>query len=276
MRFSGRVLASMGVLAVASLAIGLLPMSAAMAVGSPPTGLAPDDANTWAKNVVLTWDEVPGASGYQVAISSDGFGTDGDVLTASTTSNRYAPPVALPRGDYEWRVRATLSTGQTDWSGTANLLRGWDPSIAPTLSSLDPGNINDWSVSWTAVPDASFYEVEVSPVATEGENVTDPTYARADTITCFTTHTTWVPSLAEQPGEPSIADGANCDGSFEVATDYSVRVRGRDGSVDGATTPFPIPTNSCNGVWQSVVGETTDGTVPECTGWSDTVTRQVV
>lgn len=253
-------------------AVGAAMLPAAMAFAGPagPTNLGPDDSNLWAKNVVLTWDDVAGATGYEVEVTNDGFSTDGPVLQDTAQSNRYVMPVDLPRGDYLWRVRATLPAGNSDWSGSAALLRGWDPSVAPTITALGADNL-DWSIAWAPVPDASFYEVEYSKVPTEPGDGGTPV-AKEDVITCFTTHTTFTGFLLSKGAERPVADGAKCEGTLETTSTYNVRVRGRDGSVDDRTTPFNQPVNTCTGIWQSTVGTGTDGNVPECTNWSNEIT----
>ncbi|MFL6070174.1 MAG: fibronectin type III domain-containing protein, partial [Actinomycetes bacterium] len=117
--------------AVSGLVLPAVMASSAQAVVAGPVNLAPDDNSTYQKNVVLTWDDVSGATGYEVQVSADGFGTDSDVLDDTTLSNRYVVPVDLPRSDYVWRVRATLPGATSDWSSSAQLVRGWDPSVAP-------------------------------------------------------------------------------------------------------------------------------------------------
>lgn len=259
-------------LAAGALLVSVLPGMVAQAAVAGPVNLTPDDTATWQTNTVLAWDAVSGASGYEVAVTNDGFGTDGPVLTSTTATNRYVLPVSVPRGDYQWRVRAVVSGGKSDWSATADLLRGWDPAVAPALSQTDPGNAYDWGVTWAPIPDASFYEVQYSPQQSEPENASPPPYEKQDVITCFTTHTTFVPSLLTKGTERAVAEGASCEGTIDATEDYSVRVRGRDGSVDTRAHPFAVPANSCTGAWQAEIGEGWAAGVPECTGWSNEVT----
>lgn len=255
-------------LVAGAVSVGMLPATMALAVTAGPINLAPDDPNALQKNVVLTWDEVLGATGYEVEVTNDGFGTDGDVLADTARSNRYVMPVDLPRGDYLWRVRATLPGGTSDWSDEAYLVRGWDITTAPVVTKVS-GDSNDWSISWAPVPDASFYEVQWSPESIEPENIDPPDYAKNDIQTCFTTHTTFTPSDMKKGSERAIADGENCSGS--LSDGYVVRVRARDASVDARTSPFTAAEDTCTGVWQAEIGEGWDGNVPECSGWSDDV-----
>lgn len=258
-------------LVVSAIGVGLLPAVMALASTPGPANLAPDDSNAWAKNVVLTWDDVPGATGYQVEVTNDGFGTEGAVLADTAASNRYAMPVDLPRGDYLWRVRATLPAGVSDWSSSAALLRGWDPSVAPTVTALGADGY-DWSISWAPIEDASFYEVEINARQAEGENTSGPPYATANPITCFTTHTTFTGYLLAKGSEHPVAEGASCEGTLDSSETYSIRVRARDGSVDTGTSGLTQPVNSCTGVWQAEIGEGWTGAVPECSSWSAEVT----
>jgi hypothetical protein len=100
--------------AVAGAVLPATMASTALAATAGPVNLAPDDSSNYQKNVVLTWDAVSGATGYEVQISSDGFGTDGTVFEDTAASNRYVVPVDLPRSDYVWRVRATLPGDTSD------------------------------------------------------------------------------------------------------------------------------------------------------------------
>jgi hypothetical protein len=271
-----RTLVSLLVLgAVAGTVLPVTLATTAQAATPGPVNLAPDDSGTYQKNVVLTWDEVAGATGYEVQITDEGFGTEAEPFEDTAKSNRYVAPVDLPRGDYHWRVRATLPGGTSDWSSAADLVRGWDPSIAPVLTHLGGDNF-DWSVSWTPVTDASFYEVQISPTDIEGENTGGPPYVRGDEIICFTTHTTFTGSLISKGSETTVAEGADCTGTLDGAEDYSIRVRARDGFVDTRTSEFAEPANSCTGVWQATVGDGWTGIVPECSGWSNSVTGLVL
>lgn len=268
----------MSLLVIGAVAGAVLPVTlatTAQAATPGPVNLAPDDSGTFQKNVVLTWDEVGGATSYDVQITSDGFDTDTEPFEDIAASNRYVVPVDLPRGDYQWRVRATLPGGSSDWSSAADLVRGWDPSVTPTLTHLGADSL-DWSVSWTPVPDASFYEVQISPTPLEGDNAGGPPYVRGDEILCFTTHTTFTASLLSKGSETAIADGADCSGTLDPAETYNIRVRARDGFVDTRTADFPVPANSCTGVWQAIVGDGWTGVIPECSGWSDPVTGLVL
>ena len=142
--------------------------------------------------------------------------------------------------------------------------------LLPQRFHTSESTASDWSVSWTPVTDASFYEVQISPTDIEGENTSGPPYIRGDEIICFTTHTTFTGSLLTKGGETSVAEGADCSGSLDSAQDYNIRVRARDGFVDTRTSGFAEPANSCTGVWQAAVGEGWTGIVPECSGWSNT------
>jgi hypothetical protein len=256
---------------VGLLGVGLLPLSAQAAVAGP-VNLAPDDSGTRLKNVVLTWDAVGGATAYEVEVTNDGFGTDGEVLSDTAASNRFVMPVDLPRGDYRWRVRATLPSGTSDWSDEADLVRGWAITEEPVVSKVS-GDPEDWAISWAPVPDASFYEVQYSPEGIEPDNMAPPEYAKNDIVTCFTTHTTFTPFFQSKGTQRAIAEGDLSDGDCSGNLDgtYKVRVRARDGSVDTRETPFSAPANTCTGVWQTSVGDGFTGNVPECSGWSDDV-----
>jgi len=265
---------ALGVMAAGALAAGLLPLgSMAQAVADPgPGNLAPDSSASWVKNVVLTWDAVNGASSYEVQLSSDGFDTDGPVLDKTVTSNRYVPPVSIPRGDYVWRVRATTGNGTSDWSAEAALLKGWDPSTAPVLSAVT-GDANDFAVDWTPIEDASYYEVSLSAESSAGAT-SPPPAATAEVVICYTAHTSWTPALQVGGGQNSLGEGESCSGDLTPGMPYYVRVRGRDGTLEEQNNTFDAPAARCTGAWFDSDTVPYDyQTLPQCSAWSNEVAK---
>ncbi|MFZ0323375.1 MAG: hypothetical protein WAN48_04490 [Actinomycetes bacterium] len=280
MNSTRRARLALGVMAAGALAAGLLPLGsmAAATVATGPTNLAPDSTSTWVKNVVLTWDAIDGASSYEVQLSNDGFNTDGAVLDKTVASNRYEPPVSIPRGNYVWRVRATTGSGTTDWSATADLLKGWDPSVSPVLSAVT-GSASDFAVDWTPVADASYYEVSFSKESSAGSASPVP-LAKNEGVVCYTTHTSWTPSLMVGGSTKAIADGESCSGDIEPGVNYFIRVRGRDGTFENQNSTFVAPAAQCTGAWFD--GGASGGTPyayetsPQCSAWSNEVAKTSV
>ena len=286
--------AVLGVTTIGVVAGLLTPPSAAAGITSPPAGLAPADIGTTQyKNVELTWAAVPGATSYDVQVDDDlDFATD--VLAGTTSIAAFTVPVSLPRGGYAWRVRARSSTTIGPWSTAAQFVRGWaeQPAGLVATSGMVP------ELSWAAMPDASFYEVEIS-------NKPFGTFTgRMNSWICYTSKTSLTPygvALGEERPPGNEADcpftldetaGPGADGSLPAAFypgDFFWRVRGRDTTVDDRDTKFPAPAGSCTGVWQESggTGDADGVTVPlpygppdylknaECSRWSDEATLTV-
>ncbi|HUR52226.1 MAG TPA: Ig-like domain-containing protein, partial [Mycobacteriales bacterium] len=162
-------------LVVGALSLGL---GAAMSPGSPalattdpvsgssllaaPTGLTPNDG-TVRKTVTLNWAPVPGATSYSVEVGRDASWSDTPVYSATAKVSQLVLPVSLPHGSYVWRVAALKGSAVGHWSSeTADpeFTRGW--TAAPT--ALTPvGAVGARpEFSWTPLPFASAYEVQVT------------------------------------------------------------------------------------------------------------------
>jgi hypothetical protein len=141
----------------------------------------------------LTWDPVPGASGYEVEINfSSDWATSSKVCCdplsfftdASTLGTSIAPQIVLDNNTYYWRVRALDAGGNAGvWNEGPFFTKTFDnvpPVTAPSVKNLhmrdnlaDPGTDADTGtpeyetavpiVAWDAVPGASGYQVEVTP-----------------------------------------------------------------------------------------------------------------
>jgi hypothetical protein len=142
-------------------------------LSSKPSGLTPDNVTSPVRypdqSVILTWGDVPEAVGYTVEISGNpGFSNviwTGDVQQAIAV-----PEILLPDGSYWWRVRAVDAAGtEGAWSDVARVARTWPNSITGTKVTATPTGgaasfaaLNPY-LSWTPVPGAKSYDVQVSP-----------------------------------------------------------------------------------------------------------------
>jgi hypothetical protein len=260
---------------------GLTLAAPAAAVTAPaaPTGLAPNQSATALKDLELTWAAVPGATSYDVRVFAGDSGPDDEAATVSTYSapvNRWTAPVNLPRDTYFWQVRARRGAASGPWSGTARFVRGWTaaPTSPTTTAHVDGSPLP--TLSWSEVPDASFYEVEISdyPFDSSGEVQTGTNRS----WTYYTAHTTFAPyGVAAGPDNdvaPGTSNGAVAVDSagdatplsigtkFKLGKTYYWRVRGRDGSVDATTTPFRAPAQGCTGVWSESDNTISDNGTP--------------
>lgn len=118
----------------------------------------------------LTWSPVPYASSYLVSIATDpalgslvlhDSSSSSPVTTAATTLT--SPSVFAP-GTYYWAVTPVDARGN---KGTASAVAAfswiWPSTTTPSVADLDPSaEVYDPQFSWTAVPGAARYEVEVN------------------------------------------------------------------------------------------------------------------
>ena len=292
-RRSTRVLAWGAATAVTLSTMALTGANTALASApSAPSTLSPNSSIDAHKNVQLSWTAVSGATSYDVQILDDDNPDLARVFTAHTTVPRYTAPVQLPDAQYRWRVRAVSSSGAGAWSSMATLTRGWEDAVTG-LSSVDE---QVPTLSWNPLPDASFYEVEISR-----ESFRSPQYSRKNSFVCWTAQTTYTPygvtlgaDFDKAPGSMNAcALAAGSSGVADPKTSliygdtYYWRVRGRDGTVDDRTTPFPTPSATCLAPWLDSglvvtdngsggtvitvpVGETAPDSVgaPSCSDWS--------
>ena len=153
------------VLAVVVAAAGLPVVSLSAGAASAPDGLTPSSGGATSSSPRLTWDRVPDATSYDVQVASTSAFSP--TLFAKTTTNRQIVPTSLlPEGTVYWRVRANGPSGSSAWSTTDINVTATE---APTLlSPPDQGPAleqptNPPLLSWTAVPGAVSYQVEVDP-----------------------------------------------------------------------------------------------------------------
>ena len=257
-------------LSTAAAVVGSLVMPA-VSMASPlgtPTSLAPnntgDDINdptTWQKDPVLSWSTVAGASGYDVELANSNDFTDSTNLwTLPTNGHVTGASLALPQpldhGAYYWRVRATTSSVNGSWSSAAELFRGWDDAPIATSNPVPNDNrVNGtmpWRFSWSALPDASTYEIEFSTNPTFPSDPTDASAQAAKwndgttTLDCLTTRTTFTP-YGSVAGEDSGVDTCDMTQFDPAKTPVFWRVRGVDDSQADVPTGPQTQTFDCFG-----------------------------
>lgn len=157
----------------------------------PEAPVMNDNANvfTYVRDAVLDWDPVPGASTYQLQVSTDqNFNT---VLETriGITGTSYARPQTLNNDQYYWRVRPVDASGNTlDWSSVPIWKFGRNWPHQPVLEYPQHNSTvgDPFYYQWTGVEHASHYQLEVSKYPTF-EVPTDG----VENMVCETTHTTW-------------------------------------------------------------------------------------
>ncbi|QTH45394.1 hypothetical protein J4772_13855 [Cohnella sp. LGH] len=109
---------------------------------------------TASKNqVYLHWSEVAGALGYDVEL-------DGVVVVDNFTETTYVDTLLDPFSQHQYRIRARTDAMEGDWSEFVVLRTLPDrPGIPNSIAVTSTANIV--TLSWTAEPSATKYEVEV-------------------------------------------------------------------------------------------------------------------
>lgn len=130
---------------------------------TPPQLLAPADAATPTFTPTFRWAATRGAQFYRLQYATDSSFTVG-VTTVDTRNTTFTPTADLPNDvNYYWRVRAHSDKSVSDWSETRTFVKRW--YLQPEL--LTPTN-NYQHVrqpplfSWTPVPGAAYYKIEVN------------------------------------------------------------------------------------------------------------------
>jgi len=110
----------------------------------------------------LSWTAVRGAQYYRLQYSTDPS-FSANVTQIDTRNTAYTPITTLPNDvNYYWRVRVHSGNSISDWTPSWTFIKRWD--IKPRL--LTPTNNYQHQrfpvFSWTPVPGASYYKVEIS------------------------------------------------------------------------------------------------------------------
>ena len=115
--------------------------------------------------LLLAWSPVLGAAKYEVAIATDSqLSSLVGGRTVLTSATAYIPPVTLQQGTYYWAVTPVDAEGH---EGVRSAVRsfswGWNSATSPTLTDLiSEPPFFDPLLTWTQVPGASHYEVDVN------------------------------------------------------------------------------------------------------------------
>lgn len=150
-----------------------------------PASPAQDDV---VQDSVLSWAAVPGATSYDIQISTDiNFQASSLVHERqSIVGTTYARPGTLDNDQYFWRVRARdADQNEQDWSSAEirRFERAWPDQ--PTLSyPADRARVGDpLYFEWTPIPHASRYQLQLA----------NDVNFNSIYQSCFTTSTTYTP-----------------------------------------------------------------------------------
>jgi len=134
----------------------------------PPPNLVspPNHATNIPTTTSVVWSQVTGATQYTVQVSLNNT-FQSIVVNQDVTNPYYAIPYGVLSGQtqYFWRVLATNAGGSGNWSSVWDFTTGLAAPAAPLL--LYPTNHNigtplSFTFSWTAVPGATSYRIQVS------------------------------------------------------------------------------------------------------------------
>lgn len=147
-----------------------------------PTGLAATAESS--TRVGLTWtDASGGTAGFRVERSAGGAGSWATIGTVAAGTTTYTDAGLQPSSTYDYRVRATASSGVSTASNVASATTPAAPAApaAPTSPAAAATGVNTVAVTWTdASTDEDGFTVERSPagagtwtdVGSVGPNVT--------------------------------------------------------------------------------------------------------
>ena len=158
--------------------------------------------DTVVTDVVLEWTRVPGASKYEVRVSTDqNFTTL--VAQATSVATRWSPAVTLDNDQYWWQVRAYDSENQArnwvDISQTWQFERRWQfgptatvnpdrPALVHPANGVSPVSQDPFYYQWEPVRLASEYKLQVG---------TDANFSAGTFKECSTKQTTFTPQTGE-------------------------------------------------------------------------------
>ena len=220
-----------------------------------PSLLTPLDAlntNIDDPDLNFSWLPVPGAADYEVQTSTAPDFT-ANVTDQVTYATHYRPASAMTQDQYYWRVRARQANAEpSSWSPVKHFKREWldlsGNQARPAVTSVsysDPltksVEFDKLLITWTPVPRASYYELDIS---------TDPSFTAASTAssfahrTCKTPHTAWTPYLS---------------GTYNANTAFSADTCAWQGTPTSAAVTHFIVTGGTYFVRVRAVDETPDG-----------------
>jgi hypothetical protein len=185
----GALALSLGALAPGAPALATTDPVSGSGLLAAPTSLSPNDGQV-RKTVTLNWAPVSGATGYKVEVGRDATWSDDPVYSATAKVSQLVLPVSLPHGSYVWRVAAMKGSILGHWTSETTdpeFTRGWPQS--PTTIGPSGAVVGLYpELSWTPIPFASAYEVQVTDKPfIQGPGIQETAPGTVDT--CFTART---------------------------------------------------------------------------------------
>jgi hypothetical protein len=116
------------------------------------------------------WTAVQGAQSYRLEYTSDptcNFGVAGYTTAVDVYNTTYTPTVAFPNDtNYCWRVRAQSGSSISDWSEVWDFRKQWYIQPVPLTPVNNFQHVKYPYFSWTPVPGAAYYRIEICAVNT--------------------------------------------------------------------------------------------------------------
>ncbi|HOW91978.1 MAG TPA: hypothetical protein PK883_06635, partial [Anaerolineaceae bacterium] len=126
-----------------------------------PNLIAPEDNSFPTFTPTFRWTAVRGAQYYNLQYSTDPS-FSANVTNIPTRNTAYTPLETLPNDvNYYWRVKVISGSSETDYTPSRSFMKKW--YIKPVL--LTPTNLYQHVrfplFSWTPVPGAAYYKIEI-------------------------------------------------------------------------------------------------------------------
>ena len=180
-----------------------------------PTLLEPANLSNPTFTPTFRWTAVRGAQFYRLQYTTDPT-FNSNLTTIDTRNTSYTPTNTIPNDiNYYWRVRAVSGASMSDWTASRSFLKKW--YIKPVL--LTPTNNYQHTrfplYSWTPVPGAARYFVEISNFP--GFN---PIYDSGYTANTFYSPSKYNGSLATYYWRVTPYDGSGYKGQVSNTSSY--------------------------------------------------------
>lgn len=149
------------------------PISKSTLSNAPVTPLNINAAATSTK-VIITWDSVPGATGYDIEV-------DGKTFNNGSSTN-YVHTGLLPGTTHSYRVKSINSGGKSNWSTETVVTTQIDTPVIPININTEASR-TQITITWDAVAGATGYDIEVDGFIADVGNRTTYTHANLNSGT---------------------------------------------------------------------------------------------
>jgi len=141
--------------------------AAVVVLDHEPPVLTGPNATTTSSRPAITWNAIAGTLRYDVWIDNLSTGVTQFLRNFNVPTNSYVPPENLGIGRYRVWVRAINQLEQTGfWSSARDFYINTRPTITSPPLSLPVAGSKFPTIVWSAVPDATKYEVWVDDITT--------------------------------------------------------------------------------------------------------------